>query len=146
MKINPTRISTLRGKPYSGFALVKLLVTITITIALASLVFVVTGKVRNNAYQANAMTSLRQVAIASVAYSTENNGDINSLRWVSDPMEGAGSYLKNSFWGRHQPQGTCRVSRRTHRNGLGTDPQARVQVRINAKTHSTAIRKSSQAA
>ena len=87
-----------------GFTLVELLVTITIVLVLAAMIMVVTSKIRSSAQQANAMSSLRQVASFNTAYATENNGDINTLRWVGDPKEGGGgSWVKNSFWGRLQP-------------------------------------------
>jgi prepilin-type N-terminal cleavage/methylation domain-containing protein len=87
-----------------GFSLVELLVVIVIIVVLAAVAMLVTGKIRTRAYQANAMSSLRQVAAMNVAYSTENNGDINTLRWVGDPKEGGGgAWVSNSFWGRLQP-------------------------------------------
>jgi hypothetical protein len=50
------------------------------------------------------MSALRQVATANVAYATEYNGDINTMRWVGDPKEGGpGGWVSNSFWGRMQP-------------------------------------------
>lgn len=94
-----------RGTSLStGFTLIELLVTITLIVALAALTVLIVSKIRQNAHQANALTSLRQIAAISTAYSQENNGDINTLRWVGDPKEGGGgSWVKNSFWGRLQP-------------------------------------------
>lgn len=87
-----------------GFTLVELLVTITIIGALAALVVMMTQRIRSKTYQANAMSCLRQVAISSVAYSSENNGDINTMRYGGDPKEGGGStWVQNTFWGRLQP-------------------------------------------
>lgn len=87
-----------------GFTLVELLVVITIVAVLAALTFAITRNVRSRAFQANAMESLRHVAAANAAYSAENNGDINTLRWIGDPKEGGGgAWVKNSFWGRLQP-------------------------------------------
>lgn len=106
MKINSSRIGTLRGKPHCGFTLVELLVTITIIVVLAGLVFAITGKIRASAQQANAMSSLRQIGIANVAYSSENNGAINVIRDKGEwgPFEGPGSkFASNSFVGRMQP-------------------------------------------
>jgi prepilin-type N-terminal cleavage/methylation domain-containing protein len=106
MKSSSTRIASLRVNRHRGFTLVELLVCITIIIVLAALVFSITGKIRASAQQATAMSSLRQIGIANVAYSSENNGDINVIRdtgeWGS--FEGPGSaYASNSFVGRMQP-------------------------------------------
>ena len=107
MKIETTHVGSPQGRPRQGFTLVELLVVITIIIVLAALVFVVTGKIRANAQQANAVSALRQIGIANVAYYTENNGAINVIRdtgeWGSE-FEGPGSaFASNSFVGRMQP-------------------------------------------
>jgi prepilin-type N-terminal cleavage/methylation domain-containing protein/prepilin-type processing-associated H-X9-DG protein len=90
----------------AGFTLVELLVSITIIITLAALIFAVTGKIRDSARQTTAMTALRQIGIANVAYSTENNGAINVVRDAGEwgPWEGNGMrYATNSFIGRMAP-------------------------------------------
>lgn len=77
---------------------------ITIILVLATVVFVMTGSIRTKAYQANALSAIRQVAIFHVGYATENSGDINTMRWKGDPKEGGGgAWVSNSFWGRFQP-------------------------------------------
>lgn len=86
-----------------GFTLVELLVVITIIAVMAALIVAVTRKIRSRAYQANAMSSLRQVAAFSAAYSAENNGDINTMRYVGSAKEGVPNWVKNTFWGRLQP-------------------------------------------
>lgn len=88
-----------------GFTLIELLVVITIIVALAALSVFITRNVRDRAYQANALSSLRQVGIAHMAYASENNGDINTMRWKEDKKtEGRnGRYVTDSFWGRLQP-------------------------------------------
>lgn len=95
-----------KGKPQQGFTLVELLVTITIIVTLAALVFAVTGRVRTQAQQANAVSSLRQIGIANVAYSAENNGAINVVRDAGEkgPYEATGGkWVSSSFMGRMQP-------------------------------------------
>lgn len=106
MKTHPNRIGTPQRKLNRGrgFTLVELLITITIIIVLAALVFTVSRKMKDMAAKANALSSLRQVSAFNVAYSTENNGDINTLRYGGDPKEGGGAvWVQNTFWGRLQP-------------------------------------------
>lgn len=87
-----------------AFTLVEILVVITILIALAAVVLVMSGKFRGRAEQANSLSALRQIAIANLSYSVENHGNINTLRWVGDPEEGGpNAWVSNSFWGRIQP-------------------------------------------
>jgi len=85
-----------------GFTLVELLVAITIIVALAALVVSMTRKIKVSAYRSNAMSSLRQVAAFNVAYSVENNGIINTMRYL-DKYEGKPNWVKDTFWGRLQP-------------------------------------------
>jgi prepilin-type N-terminal cleavage/methylation domain-containing protein/prepilin-type processing-associated H-X9-DG protein len=107
MKINTTRPMTPRGNPHHGFTLVELLVTITIIVVLAALIFSITGKIRASAQQATALSAMRQVAVANVAYYTENNGSINVIRDNGERglYEGGGGnkWFTNTFVGRMQP-------------------------------------------
>jgi prepilin-type N-terminal cleavage/methylation domain-containing protein len=100
----PVRFSTIHPCRGTGFTLVELLVVIVIVAALASIAMYATRSVREKAFKVNAMASLRQVGAYNVAYSTEMNGDINTMRWVGDPKEGGGSaWVSNTYWGRLQP-------------------------------------------
>lgn len=108
MKIQPTRIAIPSSNPNRGrgFTLVELLVVITIIITLAAMTFAVTGKIRASAQEANALSAMRQIGLANVAYYTENNGAINVIRDATEkgPYEGAGGkWVSNSFMGRMQP-------------------------------------------
>lgn len=84
----------------------ELLISITIIIVLAALVFIITSKVRDNARQANAVSAMRQIAIANVGYYTENSGNINVIRDANEKgqYEGkGGKWVSDSFNGRMQP-------------------------------------------
>ncbi|MEY3896434.1 MAG: hypothetical protein RLZZ214_1954 [Verrucomicrobiota bacterium] len=102
-KPNPIRISGSHSNGSKGFTLVELLVVITIIAVLAALTMTVTGNIRAKAQQANALSALRQIAGFGAAYSAENNGDINTLRWDGDKNEGpkgGNTWTINTFWGR----------------------------------------------
>jgi prepilin-type N-terminal cleavage/methylation domain-containing protein len=92
-----------------GFTLVELLVVIAIISVLAVLAASISLKIRAKAQRATATSALRQVAIANVGYSVENFGNINTVRYPSDPVEGDtvddpdDGIVSNSFWGRSQP-------------------------------------------
>ena len=106
MKIHPTRFATPSRKLNSnrGFTLVELLITITIIIVLAALVLTVSRKMKTMAAKAVALSSLTQISAFNMAYSTENNGDINTMRYGGDTKEGGGAvWVQNTFWGRLQP-------------------------------------------
>ena len=91
-------------RPHDGFTLVELLVTITIIIILAMVAFLSTREMRGKAQQVNALNALRQIGVAHVGYTTENHGDILTLRWPGDStLSGAGGWVGNSFWGRLRP-------------------------------------------
>lgn len=103
-RLNRNNISQRNPKPNKGFTLVELLITITIIIVLAALVLAVSRKMKTTAAKATALSSLRQVAAVNVAYSVENSGDINTMRYGGDPKEGGGAvWVQNTFWGRLQP-------------------------------------------
>lgn len=104
--IHITRTGVTQGKPRQGFTLVELLVSITIIIVLAALVFAVSGKIRANAQQSNLVSAMRQIGIANVSYYSENNGSINVIRDATEKgsYEGAGGkWVGDSFMGRMQP-------------------------------------------
>jgi prepilin-type N-terminal cleavage/methylation domain-containing protein/prepilin-type processing-associated H-X9-DG protein len=106
MKTNPPSSGIARNGTRPGFTLVELLVTITIIIILAALAFMVAGKFRSHAQQANAVSAMRQVGIANVGYHTENNGSINVIRDAAEKgqHEGKdGKWVSDSFNGRMQP-------------------------------------------
>lgn len=88
----------------TGFTLVELLIVIVIIAALASLIFGMSRKMTEKAQRVNAISALKQVGAANVAYSTENSGNINTMRYKGDPKEGGGGkWVSNSFWGRCSP-------------------------------------------
>jgi prepilin-type N-terminal cleavage/methylation domain-containing protein len=95
-----------------GFTLMELLIVIAILAVLALLIFGLTTKMMQKAKRTSAISAMRQVTSANIAYSAENFGNINTIRFSSpfkDPVEGdipgvAGDgYVSNSFWGRCSP-------------------------------------------
>jgi prepilin-type N-terminal cleavage/methylation domain-containing protein len=103
-----------------GFTLVELLVSIVILAVLATLVVMISGKVRGKAKQASSMNAMRQIAQGNIGFAAENNGSINTLRWVGDPEEGGpGAWVSNSFWGRLEPYLFSDISTRNQKQ-LGT--------------------------
>jgi prepilin-type N-terminal cleavage/methylation domain-containing protein len=105
MTTNPqqTRKLPRRFNGINGFTLVELLVVIVIIAVLASVVMVMTRKIKSSAQQVNALSTLRQVGTFHIGYATENSGDINTMRWAEDPKEGGpGKWVSNTFWGRFQ--------------------------------------------
>lgn len=106
MKMNSPSPSDERISPRAGFSLVEVLVTLTILITLAAIILAITGRIRLNARQSNAVSAMRQIGIANVAYQSENNGAINVIRDAGErgTYEGPGAvYASNSFMGRIQP-------------------------------------------
>lgn len=83
----------------AGFTLIEILISITIIIALAVVVLMITRRVRQSAYEAKAMSPLRQVSAACMAYSLENNGNINTVVFQGAAKLGGGKWVTNSFWG-----------------------------------------------
>jgi prepilin-type N-terminal cleavage/methylation domain-containing protein/prepilin-type processing-associated H-X9-DG protein len=125
-----------RKNPLHGFTLTELLVTIAMIAVLAALAFLATGKIRAKAQQTNAISALRQIATANLAYSAENNGAINVIRdpgeWGSR-HEGPGSrYASNSFVGRMQPYLFSGINTETERT-LQTDTLAAYARLFNTK-------------
>lgn len=142
MKNQPFRTipSQRRLHSYKGFTLVELLIVIVIIAVLAALTLSLTRKIKAKAYQANALSSLRQVAAFSMAYSTENNGDINTMRWEQDPLEGKPSWIKNTFWGRLQPYIFADLSSADTR--LQKDMKQRLDLLFSTSTTGTTMKAS----
>lgn len=134
---NPIGILRSTRNRCQGFSLVELLVVITIIVVLAGLTMSITQRIRAKARQANAMSSLRQVAAFNAAYSAENNGDINTLRDPTSPKEGnnlkgiGDAWVKNTFWGRLQPLLFPDISVNNQKK-LGSDLNSRLDVFFNS--------------
>lgn len=86
MKLRCTRLRT------PGFTLVELLVTITIIIVLAALVFLMAGRSLNSARTAKSLSNLRQIYNGLGSWASENN-----LRF---PI----NYKSNAFGGASKPK------------------------------------------
>lgn len=88
----------------------ELLVVIAIIAVLALLVFGMSSKMLQKAKKVASINSMRQVAVGTLSYSTENNGAINRVVFTSDasvlaePIPGQSQrWVSNTFWGRLQP-------------------------------------------
>lgn len=93
---------SLNPNASSGFTLVELLVVILIIAVLATLAIFATQNIKQKAYQTKALNSIRQISTGNVAFSIENNADINVLLDVSDPRI-AGAYITKNYWGQLAP-------------------------------------------
>lgn len=98
------RTKCRRSDKLPGFTLIELLIVITIIAVLVVITIFASRKFLDKARQTKALNSIRQVAVANMSYSTENNGVINVLRVVGDPLEGRGGLnVADSYWGRLVP-------------------------------------------
>ncbi len=87
-----------------AFTLVEILVVIAIIAVLASILLGVTQTAKKTAAQTKSLAVIRTVTAANLSYATDNNGQINTLRWGGDPLEGQkGQWVGDTFWGRMQP-------------------------------------------
>ncbi len=87
---------------HRGFTLVELLVVISIIAVLALVVVLMTARIKQKAYQATALSPLRQTSMACMVYSQENNGDIMSVNFEGSPRL-KGKWVTTSFWGALAP-------------------------------------------
>lgn len=84
--------------------MVELLVVVALILVLAGLTIAVTQKVLNRSREASMTQALRQVSVAHIAYTQDQQGAINTIRNAADSEEGgSGSEVANSYWGRFVP-------------------------------------------
>lgn len=91
------------GTAVHGFTLMELLVVIVIVAVLAALGLGALQRAKSSANEFKSLAVLRTVCEASIRYSGENNGQINTLRWDGDQFEGSPKWAGDTFWGRQQP-------------------------------------------
>ncbi len=107
---NPIYSSVSKKPRQLGFTLVELLVVILIIAVLALLVFGLSSKMVQKAKKVASINSMRQVAVATLAYTSENNGKLNRVidkgetSLLLEPIPGQGDrWVSNTFWGRLHP-------------------------------------------
>lgn len=84
--------------------MVELLVVVALILALAGLTIVVTQKVLQRSREAAMTQALRQVSVAHIAFTQDQQGAINTIRSAADSEEGgSGAEVTNSYWGRFVP-------------------------------------------
>ncbi len=84
--VHPTSISFTRKR---GFTLIELLVVIAIISILASILFPVFARARENARRTSCMSNLKQMGLALMQY-TQDNDEAYPVAIISRPTRGAG--------------------------------------------------------
>lgn len=86
-----------------GFTLLELLIVIVIIAALAALIMGMSRKMTEKAQRIASISSMRQVAAGTLAYTTENNGELNRLLTGEETILHGGKKPSFGFWGRLTP-------------------------------------------
>ncbi len=115
-----------KKRPTGGFTLVELLVVIGIIAMLISILLPVLGRARAAAVSVSCKSLLRQYAIASEMYISENNGFMVDAFKVFDYYDGLGKYLSggevSEKVARCPGDGDTEAAGRLGLLGAGTDP------------------------
>lgn len=94
-KSRPAR-STIRA-----FSLVEIIVVVAILAVLVVLAIPTLGRMRKSAAEVKSVSVMKSVLQGCVLYSTDNMGQINTLKWESDSLERP--WVAGTFWGRVAP-------------------------------------------
>ncbi len=102
-----------------GFTLIELLVAIAIIAVLAAIVVVVTGRVKNRAYEVQATQNLRQIHIGTMSFASENGERFPAVLFnLNDDGTPGGPW--NNLWVHqlepHMPHERDRVTHQEGRN------------------------------
>jgi prepilin-type N-terminal cleavage/methylation domain-containing protein len=108
---NPIRRSAVpKRNRQLGFTLVELMVVIAIVAVLALIVFGLSSKMIQKAKKVASVNGMRQVAVGTLSYATENNGSLSRVIFsgentiLFEPIPGQGDrWVSNTFWGRLHP-------------------------------------------
>jgi prepilin-type N-terminal cleavage/methylation domain-containing protein len=108
MKVQSKLSFTGRRRSSSGFTLVELMVVIGMVAVLALIVTVMARNSRQKAREVSSIGPLRNIAQINAEFAAENNGQINTLKWDTDPIEGknkqgGNAFVSGTFWGRSAP-------------------------------------------
>jgi prepilin-type N-terminal cleavage/methylation domain-containing protein len=127
----------------SGFTLVELLIVIAIIAVLALLVFGLSSKMVQKARKVASINGMRQVAVGTLSYSSENNGSLNRVIFTGEntilfePIPGLGDrWVSNTFWGRLQPY-LFPDLKASNQSQLGADIRERVAQMLSTKNLNT---------
>jgi prepilin-type processing-associated H-X9-DG protein/prepilin-type N-terminal cleavage/methylation domain-containing protein len=93
----PRLSPTLPRRTSDGFTLVEILVSITIVLVLAALIFSLNSKMRTAADESRCASNLRQLQAANILYANENNGMYVPCFTTDDAATDTKWYRNNQF-------------------------------------------------
>lgn len=85
----------------SAFTLVEVLVVVAIIGILVAILFPTIQGIRKSGGEAKSLAVMKSVLQGCALYAADNNGQINTLKWETDPLERP--WVGGTFWGRVAP-------------------------------------------